>query len=129
GDSENNEFKIINLLEEGYTKDEDKININKIRQAIHDNKKLDEIKNKIKDNINRFRIIGLILKPNTIVKLIGEETINHRLEAQFETENNYRHIADTVATYYSTLHFDNEGKITHRRVKKVDEYKYSLPER
>lgn len=148
----------------------------------------EEIENKISDNINKFRIIRLIRKPDTIVKLIGEETINHRLEATFyspeeeailnsienKIENNknkdeikelfvdleknepeirkllkengisndtvntmmqtiknrsdYSHIADTVTTYYSTLHFDNEGKIAHRRVKKASDYKCIFPD-
>jgi len=96
-----NENEIRKSLEKGYTKDdgtkEDGTkNIDKIMQAISDNKKLDEIKNKIKDNINEFRIIRLILKPDTIVKLIGEETINHRLEAKFYTKEDIDYISEKI---------------------------------
>lgn len=133
--------KIKKLLREGDARIEESV-IEDILKVAEDYKNItdikEEIENKISDNINKFRIIGLIRKPNTIVKLIGEETINHRLEATFYTQeekdkwnqnrSEYSHIADTVATYYSTLHFDNEGKIAHRRVKNTSDYKCKFPD-
>lgn len=92
-----NESKIRELLTDGDTKNTVGIeqaisDIKKIKKAISDHKKLDEINDKIKNNINRFRIIRLIHEPNTIVKLIGEETINHRLEVTFYTPEDEENI-------------------------------------
>lgn len=63
-----------------------------------------------------------------VVKLVGEESIEHRIEAQFQKNGPYEHIANAVAIYNSTLHFDDKGNITHRRVKKSDTYKCRFPE-
>ena len=63
-----------------------------------------------------------------IVKLIGEEFITHRVEAQFEDKEPYIHIATTDAKYNSTFHFNDKGKIVHRKVKKTDSYKCIFPD-
>ncbi|MCB1986192.1 MAG: hypothetical protein H6936_06885 [Burkholderiales bacterium] len=56
------------------------------------------------------------IKIDKKAKLIGLETIEHRLEAQFVEGGEFFHIANTEATYHSALHFNDQGRIIHRRI-------------
>lgn len=94
--------------------------INKIKDSI-DNEKKNDINELIEDVIS---LSSFKLNLVEIIKLIGEDSIIHRVEAAFKKDDfkKYIHIATIKAEYTSSLHFDNKGQITHRRVKLVSDY-------
>ena len=59
------------------------------------------------------------------MKLIGAETINHRIEAQLNETSDFKHIADAKANYSSELIFDDSGRIIERKIKGGD-YKCAM---
>lgn len=56
-----------------------------------------------------------------VIKLIGTETIEHRIEAQFKENDEYFHIANASAKYPSALQFNDQGIIIHRKVLEPEE--------
>lgn len=67
------------------------------------------------------------IKDKEVVKLIGDEYITHKIEAQFAENDEYEHIATSKAKYYSALLFDEKGRISQRRIKEAA-YKCIPPE-
>lgn len=63
-----------------------------------------------------------------VVKLIGDEYVTHKIEAQFNENDEYEHIATSKSKYNSALLFDGKGRIIHRRIKK-GVYKCTLPDK
>lgn len=139
--------RILKSISDFTDKDTNKIDVKKIESLLPLDE-LSDVKNKINEmkipdkytpigtirteiagNKNIFRIIQLITNPEPVVKLIGEETIVHRIEAKLPHPQyeDFKLIATTEATYNSAIHFDNDGSITHRRVKKADDYKCIIP--
>lgn len=51
-----------------------------------------------------------------VTKLIGAETVTHRVEAQFDETSDFRHIATATGEYSSELIFDKYGRITGRKI-------------
>lgn len=63
-----------------------------------------------------------------ITKLIGDDSLTHRIEAKMRESEEYQHIADAKAYYRSVLHFDDKGRIVHRKIKRAEVYNYSFPD-